>query len=171
MTKVLMWALVATAPLLASPAKAETLYYCLAGRYDAKINEDFKASFASGWQTYQRLVNRNDPVPRLVYSTDTEKLRIYVYPDTPGHAAASVTLSPTTVMHIHYTTLFGEYASERKVKVLAHELCHFILRLPDQYHEGETIRHDCVMGDFVKYGWSDKFCEDCQAKVDKYYAP
>jgi hypothetical protein len=157
------------ASLLASPASADTLYYCLAGRHDRRVEADFKASFASGWKTFQALVGRDDPQPELVYSTDTAKLRIYVYPDERASAAAYVRMSDPPVMHIHYPSLFGKYAPERKEKVLAHELCHFYIGLPDQYHQGDVIRDDCVMGNFVQYGWFGRFCRECRDKVAAYY--
>jgi hypothetical protein len=161
--------------LLCGTARAETLHYCLVGRHDAKIEADFKLSFAEGWKTFQTLVKRNDPEPRLVYSTDESKIRIYVYPDQSSSIAAGVNCQGRKpgdeVMMVYYNSLFASYAPERKAKVIAHELCHFYFHLPDQYREGGVIKNDCVMGNFMMYGWFGKFCEDCQAKVDKYYAP
>jgi hypothetical protein len=72
-------------------------------------------------------------------------------------------------MYVYYHDWFEYTAMERKAKVLAHELCHFYYRLPDQYRKGDVIQYDCVMGNFAHWGWFGKFCPSCQAKVDHYW--
>jgi hypothetical protein len=155
-------------------AHAETLHYCLIGRYDEKVDADFRKHFYGGWIVFQDLTGRRDPVPELRYSTDQSKIRVYVYPDQAMNIPAGVNYEGRPVggeiMYVYYNSRFGYSATERKEKILAHELCHFYYRLPDQYDGRSTVdKHDCVMGNFAVWGWSGKFCPECQARVDKYY--
>lgn len=156
-------------------AKAESLNYCLMGRYDAAIDKDFRNSFLLAWRMFEDISGRPLVRPTLEYSVDKEKVKIFIYPDIPKDVAAEVDSNPKAgpIMNVYYHSRWAYYSPIRKAEVIAHELCHFYYRLPDEYGTGEnshsTTKYNCVMGNFVIWGWHGRLCSDCRVKVDAYF--
>jgi hypothetical protein len=142
--------------------------YGFYSRYNKEADEKFRSEWPRSWKLFADALGFPDSeVPPLRRIERGSPGHFWLYESEANHKRVADCHNRSCIRI--YIKAYISYNEDYTGKVIAHELGHLLYDLQDQYPEGggkiTETEPNCIMGDFVKHGWSGKFCESCRLRI------